>query len=56
MSESKYQVWIDDTWFVGHIFVDEDEDEEDMLDHAYRYARETWSEGVQRNQVSVCKV
>jgi hypothetical protein len=56
MSESKYQVWIDNTWFVGHISVGENEDENDRLDHAYRYARATWSEGVQRNQVSVCKV
>lgn len=56
MSEIRYQVWFDNAWLVGHIYADENDDEATILDHAYRYACVTWSEGVQRNKVSVCKV
>lgn len=58
MTEFKYQVWVDDSWLVGHIIVNDkvDTTEDEILDHAYIYARNIWSVGVQRNQVSVCKI
>lgn len=53
--QKKYQVWINDSRLIGHVYLDSSETEETATEVAIEFAIETWGD-VEDDEVSVCEI
>lgn len=53
-TEHKYQVWVNDTHLVGHIY--SMNDEKNAIHEAVNHAKRVWDDRIQTPQVSICEI
>lgn len=64
MTDVKYQVWVDDTWRVGDIAIDDEMGAscDSVIDYAYSYACIVWNalcmttKKIERSQIKVYRI
>lgn len=53
--QAKYQVWVDDSILIGHVYTDTTATEDDVKYMAIDFTAETWGD-VEDSQINTCEI